>query len=293
MKVITAAVGTPEWHEARRVGLGGSEVAAAIGLSPWCSPFTLWHRKRGGVGPGEESQPMYWGKLLEPVLRGEHDRRGGQMVHIFGRQHVVDDWRIASPDGEILDPDARVGRLWEGKTADKNDSYDWAEDGSVDPAAIPPYYRVQCLWYMDVLNVHRLTLSVLIGGNDYREYDVPWDAAEAELIRSKAEAFWLTVVNGQRPSLDDSMSTYETVRALHPDIDGEDVEIPAPVGDEYLASDLDLKDSKKRAQIAKTTLLDHMGTARRALVAGDPIARRQPGRGESVSLYPIHPKEAA
>lgn len=278
--------GTPEWAEARRHRLGGSEVAAALGLSPWCSPFTLYHRKRGTVGGAQESQSMYWGKQSEPMILAEYRKRRGGIDWVdYPCTSYANGWRIAAPDART------EHELVEIKTADKNDAFEWDEDGSEDPAAIPMYYRVQCLWYMDLLDIHRLTLVVLIGGNDYREYNVPWDQAEVGDIVTRAQAFHRTVVDGKRPALDASMSTYETVRELHPEIDGEDREVSALVGDAYLQTDLDLKAAKREAQFAKTTLLDHMGTGRIATVGGTPVARRQPGRNGSVSLYPIHPKE--
>jgi putative phage-type endonuclease len=58
--------GSAEWHAARRNGVGGSEIAAVMGLSPYESRFSLWHRKQGMVNPVDENPQMYWGKLLDP-----------------------------------------------------------------------------------------------------------------------------------------------------------------------------------------------------------------------------------
>lgn len=280
--------GTPEWHNARVDGLGGSEVAAALGLSPWCSPFTCWHRKRGTIGPGEESPSMYWGKKQEPIILDEFARARGveSWVNSPG-MFALDGWRIASPDALHIDGDS----LWEGKTADSHDSWEWDPDGYAEPDAIPIYYRVQCLWYGDILDRHDIWLSVLIGGNDFRTYRVPWDQDEVDDIRGRAWAFWQTVVNNERPPIDGSDSTYQAIKELHPDIDGEDIEVPADIAAEYLDSDLTLKDIKVRAQQAKNRLLDAMGNARLAVVGGEPIARRQPGNHGGISLYPLHPKE--
>jgi putative phage-type endonuclease len=277
--------GTPEWLAARKDRLGGSEVAAALGLSPWCSPFTLWHRKRGLVGPGEETQSMYWGKKSEPMILAEYKDRHGVAWLDYPCTSYANDWRIAAPDARADD------ELVEIKTADKNDAWEWGDDGSDDPTAIPPYYRVQCLWYSDLLNEHRMSLAVLIGGNDYREYVVPWDQAEADDIRKRAAAFHRTVVENIRPDLDSSTSTYQTVRELHPDIDGETVEVPAEIVHNFLTTDVLLKNAKTDAQLAKTRMLDAMGTARIATLTGEPVARRQPGRNGSISLYPLHSKE--
>jgi predicted phage-related endonuclease len=35
------------WHEARRSRLGGSEIAAVLGLSPWQSPFSCGTSRPG------------------------------------------------------------------------------------------------------------------------------------------------------------------------------------------------------------------------------------------------------
>ena len=60
--------GSPEWTEARRTRLGGSEIAAVLGLSPWTSPFTLWHVKAGSVEPEPGNRWTEWGHRLEPVV---------------------------------------------------------------------------------------------------------------------------------------------------------------------------------------------------------------------------------
>lgn len=60
--------GTDEWHAARANGIGGSEIAAVLGLSPYESRFSLWHRKKGLIGPVEETEEMYWGKEHEPAI---------------------------------------------------------------------------------------------------------------------------------------------------------------------------------------------------------------------------------
>ena len=37
----------PEWEKLRATGIGGSEAAAAMGLSRWKTPLRLWHEKTG------------------------------------------------------------------------------------------------------------------------------------------------------------------------------------------------------------------------------------------------------
>jgi hypothetical protein len=44
-----------EWHAARKKGLGGSDIAAVMGVSPWQSPMDVWMSKTGRVGPNAET----------------------------------------------------------------------------------------------------------------------------------------------------------------------------------------------------------------------------------------------
>lgn len=269
-------VGSPEWHELRVNGLGGSEVAAALGLSPWCSPFTLWHRKRGLVPEQFENQSMTWGKRLEPVVRDvfreQHPEYRGatRPAGVYARG-----WQVASPDC-FLAADA----LLEVKTADSNDAWKWGPTGSDDPDAIPPFYRVQALWYGDVLDVRDLWLAVLIGGNDYREYRVPWSQDEVDDLRGRAHAFWRTVVDGIRPDLDGSSDTYDTVRQLHPDIDRDHTqEIPAALWEQFTTAQDKCAEWSAAYNLAKSLLTEAMGTARYAAVDGRKVARRQSKKG--------------
>ena len=61
-----------EWHAARLKGIGGSEAAAVIGQSPWCSNVELWKRKTGRATSPDISNngAVQYGHDAEPLLRG-------------------------------------------------------------------------------------------------------------------------------------------------------------------------------------------------------------------------------
>ncbi len=93
--------GSDEWHAARANGLGGSEVGAVLGLSPYDSKFSLWFRKAGATEPVEVTPPMEWGTRLEPVILGKYrDVHPGLDYSwenvTFCRQDRP--WQIANPD---------------------------------------------------------------------------------------------------------------------------------------------------------------------------------------------------
>lgn len=275
---------SPQWHRLRAQGIGGSDVGAALGLSPWESPFSLWHRKAGTIGQPETSEAMRWGTLLEPLILDEYARRHPECT--LDREPSVwvrDRWRIISPDAIAWD----TGTLVEAKTSRFADQDEWGRDGTDQ---VPPQYRAQVVWGMDILGLREAHLAALIGGNEYREYRITYDPDEATVIREGAEMLWRSVLAGEQPDVDAMGATYEALRTLHPDIDGSDADVDPHIGEAYLTAATALKDAEATFTYHRNRLLEQMGTARRALVVGAPVARRQPGGRGTVALHPIHPK---
>lgn len=54
------------WLNIRKIGIGGSEAAAALGLNPWKSQFQLWLEKTGVVEAEDltNNEFVYWGRCL-------------------------------------------------------------------------------------------------------------------------------------------------------------------------------------------------------------------------------------
>jgi putative phage-type endonuclease len=278
--------GSETWLAQRFGRLGGSDVAAALGLSPWCSRFTLWHRMRGEIGQTPGTESMRWGTLLEPVVLAEWARRTGTN---FSRRPRVwaDSWRIASPDALTTG-----GRVVEVKTADGNTAWEWGPDGSDDPDAVPPYYRVQVLWYLAV--VPRVqpdgTLVVLLGGNDLRSYTVRAEPGEQDHIRSRALDFHRSLADDSaRPRIDSADSTYLAIRELHPDIDDVDRELDPAAVEAWRVADRDLKATTARRDEARSVVADLMGDARYGCLAGERVVRRQATKGGTP--YPVLVRE--
>lgn len=263
-----AEVGTDEWHEARRTRINGSEIAAVLGLSPYESPFSLWHRKSGTVSGVESTDVMYWGTTLEPTIRAEWNKRHPDLpVEMTGQwRHRDRPWQGGSPDG------LGDGRLWEGKTAHFNLAAEWGEQGTDE---FPIQYRCQTLWYLDVFGFDYCDVSVLIGGSDYREYVIQRDDAELAVMRDAAVAFLDTLASGAQPALDGHEATYEVVRELHPGIEPISVELPAAIAEPYLTALATLKDAEAEKRRWTAEVAAFMGPAKEAWYDGVKVAGRE------------------
>lgn len=257
--------GSPDWEAARATRVGGSEVAAVLGLSPWESPFSLWWRKRGSIPPTSDNDLMWWGRALEPVIADrfalEHPelqvRRCGTYVH------ETRDYQLISPDRIAFD-DAGNWHLVEIKTAFEGEQW-----GDPDTEDVPVYYRCQVIWSMDVFGADRCYLVVYFGGGRYREYVIRYDPVDAEILRTRVESFLDTVRGGQAPEIDSHPATYDAIRELHPDIDDTDIVLPAELADPYVAARALKAAVEEECAVTTARIADYMGSARRALYSPD------------------------
>lgn len=287
--ISTAASGTPEWHAARASGIGGSEVAAIIGASPWQSAYSLWHAKRNGwiTDAGPEAE---WGKYLEPALlawyRDHHIDLSACEWLTASPGTYAKGWRHANPDGLVVGALLERLRIVECKKASSDD--DWGTPGSDE---VPPYYRCQAEWYMDVIGCDTTDFIVTNFGRAPVVYTVKRDPEAARVLRARAAAFWRSLRYDTPPDLDAHGQTYATVRRLHPDIDPVEVEV-----DEVLAWDFrdaangyrhHLDDwNLERARMARA-----MGSAKWATSGGKRIAmRRTPREGGTPYVISLEKK---
>ena len=153
MSITTEA----EWLEFRRTGgIGASEAAAIVGLSPWCDNVELWRRKTGHVSAPDISNndAVKYGHDAEPLVRGlfaldyaeryETEYRGGFDM-VFHPEHK---FIFATLDGRLREKSTgRLGVL-EIKTTNIVQSMQkekWWSDGQ---PCIPDQYYCQVLWQL-------------------------------------------------------------------------------------------------------------------------------------------------
>jgi putative phage-type endonuclease len=292
--------GSAAWEEARTgLTITATEIAAVIGLSPWMSRFTLWHKKAGlPTAPFDMTGAVEWGNRLEDAVAQKwQDEHPGYLAAPAGTwRHRARHWQRATPDrliypqppGEFEIPDRAVGLL-EVKTSPFGD--DWGPSGADD--GVPIWYRCQVLWQMDTLGLHHAQFAVLIGGHDYREYTVDYDEDEARILRDAAERFLDDVRHGVRPPIDGATDTYQTIRVQPDGLEDADVEIPASLAARWDAAYRDLAKASADLTQVRGEVLDLIGNAKRAVCQGRRIAYRTVRDGHTHSLQPYTQKEAA
>lgn len=267
--------GSAEW--ARRVS--PSKAAAMLGLSPWDSPRSMWHKMRGDVPWDDETEAMERGNLCEPAVlawwRKHHAHNGWEEQVSL----AVEDWCVATPDALTTCQGDPI--LVEAKTS----SSDW--DGQV-----PLYHLTQVYLAMEVCaRAGRPVVAAhvpMLGGRRllFANHVVEYDPSIGADLLERCKAFYESLAD-EPPDLDDAVATYDAVRKVHPDIDrGAQVELPTTTALDLVAYVHDLKRLEAATRKAKSTVIDLMGDAQYATWQGVRIARRQP-RGDDVTFVVV------
>jgi len=193
-KISTLRMSYEDWLEARRVGLGGSDVAAILGLSKWGTPFSVWQDKVGISKPDRDNEAMYWGRKLEDLVAERFQEVTGLKTRrqnaIF--VHYECPWMIANVDRVIVGENKGL----EIKTTSEYMRDQWQGD------SIPDIYYCQVQHYIEVMGWNSCWAAVLIGGNKFVHKEVPRDPEFIRLLIEKEREFWETyVIPGTPPPL--------------------------------------------------------------------------------------------
>jgi len=260
---------TYDWHKMRHGGLGASDAAAVLGISPWLSPFSLFWQKIAEPVDDDMTEPQLWGTLLEPVIVDRFRTLHPEFTVTDGRGMYADPDRPyvrATPDGLVYETGADGGMpvaLLEAKTGDPRWAHDWGTPGSAD---VPDHYWCQVQQQMHVMDLDVTYLVVLLGGKDYREYQVPRDQAfiDGTLLPALAE-FWDRVTRMDAPPVDAMDSTTTTLRGLHPDVEDIEVEVDADVAQAWIDAQHAVKAADAMKALAVNRMLDAIGDGRYAV----------------------------
>lgn len=194
--------------EARRAGIGGSDMAAVLGLSPYKTPLDVYNEKLGLVEPDDLSgnDAVHFGNVLEDVVAEEFGRRTGLKPRRNNQllQHKEHPFLLANIDRDVVGKPFGMKCGLECKTADKwaarpelwgeGSQFYFDADGSLriesHDEQVPDWYLMQCAHYMAVTQSDLWFLAVLIGGNDFRIYTIQRSERLESAMIQRAAKFW-------------------------------------------------------------------------------------------------------
>ena len=185
----------------RRSGLGGSEIAAVLGMSPHKSAYDVYLQKRGLLDDviQETNERMWAGKKLEQAIASMYQERSGNFVAWSDelKQNPKRPWQIWTPDFYVWRDGARA---FGGDS--KNVAFDqWAHWGR-EQSEVPDWIAIQCCWYMSAEDFDQWDIGALFGGHDFRIYTVRRDRETESMLLEVGEQFWQDcVIGGAEPTI--------------------------------------------------------------------------------------------
>lgn len=214
MKILANTKDMPrsEWLQLRKQGLGGSDAAAASGLSPYKTPFALYMEKTGQAPEFEAGEAAEWGLKLEDLIAQEFKQRNGLRVQRknYMLQHDQYEFMIADIDREILDKERGRGVL-EVKTASAFLGKEWEGDTA------PTQYILQMQHYLAVTGYEWGAFAVLVGGQRYHQIEIQRDEQLIEMLIEDEAAFWERVKTGNPPPIGGADAEGELMKHLYPE----------------------------------------------------------------------------
>ena len=248
--------------EARRRYIGGTDIAAILGLHPRSTPYQVWCEKKG-LAHRELTEAMVHGSNLESyvarlfaaveqVKLKKADRLFDPLVSHFA----------ASPDYEV------PGRRWylECKTT----GVFAAKCFGPQPDAVPEEYVCQGQWQLGIPRpdgevYEAVAFAVLIGGQEYRSYVVERDDELIYELRRRADEWWRRHILGDEPpAVTERPCDAELLGKRFPNTDG-NVVTATPDIEEAIAElanlKVEIKDLEAKAALLTNRIKAFMGEA--------------------------------
>lgn len=257
------------WLAGRSETVGASEVAAALGLSPWESAYSLWSKKVGLSPPSVETRPMRRGAHMESFVASEYALETKRQLVDHGRYAVhrstLFPFLSFTPDRIIVGEPRGPAPLEIKSVTNRSD---WA-DGEV-----PEHYRIQVVASLAVSGYRWGVLCGYIAGTDELIHvEIERNEEHIEALVDTVHDFWRLVEDGRavltrgeepkrHPDIDASEATMMALRARYRTETSQE-EIPVlsepDLEQEWAAAAADEKNAKARVQAAKNRMMALMG----------------------------------
>lgn len=191
--------------------IGGSDIAAVMGLSRYSTPLKIWAEKTGQIEPDDLSDKEYvqLGSELEDFIAKKFERKTGMKVRRAPQRYIHKQYPFMA---------CQVDRLIEGtdmllecKNASAWKEKEWKDE------EIPLEYILQVSWQLMITGRKKGYIAVLIGGNKFKFKEIQADQELFDKMTGVAIKFWQMVQDKTPPAAtgDDN----EVLLALYPKSD--------------------------------------------------------------------------
>lgn len=168
----------------RQLYIGGSDIAAIMGISRWKTPLKLWAEKTGKIDAPDLSnvEAVEMGTELEQFVADMFTKKTGKAVRRAPKvyQHPNYPYMVAHIDRLVTGTD----ELLECKTCSLFKKEEWEGE------EIPKEYILQVMWYLGITGRKTGYIAVLIGGQSFKYKRIEFDSEMFDVMVDAAKDFW-------------------------------------------------------------------------------------------------------
>lgn len=199
-----------EFLENRLNGIGGSDAAAILGISPFKSRLQLWHEKVNKVIYTNSKSNLIFeiGHALEPIIANEYSKMTGRKLEVReSKSHSNYPFIIGNIDREIIKSEKNSKGILEIKT--KGAWINWEE-------TIPPYYIAQIQHYMAIYEYNWSSFAVLdLGAREITVTDIERDDTLINTIIEEEKKFWDLVQTKTPPTTEPTTTCNSFLKEIY------------------------------------------------------------------------------
>lgn len=210
-----------EWLKERRNGIGASEAAAVLGLSPYASPLSVFYEKTSGEAIQEDSELLEWGQLLEGPISAKYEQ--------------VTKRRVVAPEQFTIYRDVDAPYLFctpDRLTYPRSNSVEFIPLQLKNTAYFNPNEELVVHWQIQeqhecmVLGSSGASFGILVAGRKFYYADIDRNQNFIDYMRERLEEFWDHVQRGIPPETDGHDATTEALKRMYPQERGTVIDLP-------------------------------------------------------------------
>lgn len=178
----------------RNTFIGGSDVAAILGLSRYKTPYEVWEDKKHGINTFTGNQATEWGTKLEPVIVDHCQNEHGKIIIDRNEKYISKELPILGchPDGIMV---WTKNKLIEAKTVSSQAYKHWANE-------LPLEYYCQVQHNMFVCELDEaLFICLVLDDRNYFEIEVQRDNDFIEKQNAYLVDWWNRYILGDEVPL--------------------------------------------------------------------------------------------
>ncbi|PWW03244.1 putative phage-type endonuclease [Paenibacillus cellulosilyticus] len=263
----TRLITTEERERWRRTGIGGSDIAAIMGVNPWRTSREVYLDKKAESPGAGTTESMALGMEMKSVIAAQFSERTGYRTFrrnmLFAHsQHrhliaTIDRWVVGDGAGLLC------------KSVGEYRKAEW-EDGK-----IPEVVALQCQHYMAVMGTDHWWVAGMIGGNKLSIVRVERDEQRIATIIRVGSRFWEQHVLANRPpEVDGSDASTRLLSRQYPpeEVNVACITLPEEANDwiaQYRLAEAEEKHAQRRKTEAENQLKQMLGTNERGQVKSE------------------------